>query len=264
MYIDSHAHYDSCFEKGISENELMNSVAESLYCSVHVATEADTFEWAREFSYKYDNILFSAGIHPSSPFSDQDLNYLTQFVADCIQKKEKLFGIGETGLDYHWMEHSKESQRILFEYQLDLARQYNLPVIIHNRDAHEDTLAILRNCGYTNVIIHCFSGDKDTAAAFLDFGALISFAGNVTFKKATMLQESLLYVPFERLLLETDCPYLTPVPFRGTTNRPDYVRHVYEFVSLHKDIEITQLQKIIINNFEAVSPVKVNNEKLRT
>lgn len=257
MYIDSHSHYNLCFEKGIDEIDLMNYIKENMLYSVHVSTEAKDFEWAKTFSKKYKNILYSAGLHPASDYKESDLICLSSFIEQSINEGDKLFGIGETGLDYHWMEHSKEKQITLFEYQIQLAKKYDLPVIVHNRDAHEDTINVIKNSGYSKFIIHCFSGDKDIAKQFLDLGTYISFAGNLTFKKAENLHESVKYVPEDRLLMETDCPYLTPVPFRGKINRPDYVRYVYDFAADCRNVDIEEFKSQIAINFKTVCPVKI-------
>jgi TatD DNase family protein len=139
-------------------------------------------------------------------------------------KVKKIFGIGEIGLDYHWMKHSREKQMKLFESQIEIAKKYDLPIVVHNRDAFEDTYYILKGMDCKRVIIHCFSGNVEIAKKFLNLGYYISFAGNVTFKKATELQEALKFIPIDQLLLETDCPFLTPVPNRGKkTDRIMYV-----------------------------------------
>jgi TatD DNase family protein len=256
MYIDTHAHFDICMnEADFSEEQLMADMkTANVEIAVQVSTEQTDFKWCRDFANKYDNIYYTLGIHPSSAFTDEDLTTLKKFTSEIFKTKNdyKLFGIGEAGLDYYWMAHEREKQIELFEFQLQLAKQNNLPIIIHTRDAMQDTIDILKNNSVENGIVHCFSSTKNDASKLLDMGLNISFTGNVTFKKATDLQEISLYVPNDRILFETDCPYLTPVPKRGKKNKPDYVVYIYNFVAGLKNMSVEELAAIVKNNFESL------------
>lgn len=256
MYIDTHAHFDICIKQTkYDENTLLAEMQKAgVEYAVQVSTEQTDFDWCRKFAGKYEHIYFTLGIHPSSEFTDKDLEKLADF-ADQVNSgtnAHKLFGIGEAGLDYYWMKHSRERQINLFETQINIAKQYNLPIIVHTRDAMQDTIDVLKSNSIEKGVIHCFSGTKSEAAKLLDMGFHISFAGNVTFKKCTDLQEVAVYVPEDRLFFETDCPYLTPVPKRGKKNRPDYVAHTYEFVANLRKQPVKELAIVIKNNFIAL------------
>ncbi len=255
MFIDSHSHFDSCIDHGYTEDELLSLMKEhNIGYAVQIATDIDNFKWSRDFSRKHDNIYYSIGIHPSSEYMLEDISVMDGLLEDSVSEGDRIFGVGEIGLDYHWMTYEKEKQIELFEAQIELSHKYSLPIIVHNRDAAEDTYYVLKGMNCTNVIIHCFSGDRDIVKKFLDMGCYISFAGNVTFKKAIELKEALAYTPTDRLLFETDCPYLTPEPKRGKTNHPDYVRFIYEFASQYRGEDIEKLQDTVYNNFRSICP----------
>ena len=258
MYIDSHAHFDIILEKGESAEELLIAGMKDsgLSHAVQVGTDCRSSEWSQDFSARHgnDGIFFSAGIHPSSPAEISDLKELDILVNKIISLGDKklLFGIGECGLDFYRMRQEKETQIRSFEFQINLARENSLPLIIHSRDAMEETLDILRKYRPVNGIMHCFSGDREAARSTLDLGLNISFAGNVTYKKSTHLHESAEYVPADRILLETDAPFLTPVPFRGRGNRPEYITHTYEFVAGLRKKSVQELAESIHNNFSGL------------
>jgi TatD DNase family protein len=260
MFIDTHAHFGICMQHTkLKEHELLSKMQDAkVEYAVQVSTEQTDFKWCRDFALKHQNIFFTLGIHPSSEYVEEDLNMLVKLVSEVrlTEEKKNLFGIGEAGLDYYWMAHPKGKQIKLFEMQINIAKEYNLPVIVHTREAMQDTIGVLKSNSVEKGIIHCFSGTKSEAAQLLDMGLYISFAGNVTFKKSHELQDVALYVPVERLLLETDCPYLTPAPKRGRKNRPDYVVHTYNFIAeLHKQ-KVEDLAMQIKNNFIALSGIK--------
>ena len=194
-------------------------------------------------------IFYSAGIWPDVDEiknRDQSMKTLEDQI-ETFMDKSHLVAIGECGLDHHWNPSGAdgrcendfdkfvyEGEKELFQMQIELARKMNLPVIVHSRDAFEDTFDCIKNMGYHNGVIHCYSYGKDEARQFLDSGWYIAFGGAVTYtKKAKMdeMIELLRYVPDDRILIETDSPYLAPVPFRGQINTPVFVEHVYNFVS---------------------------------
>ena len=189
----------------------------------------------------------SCGIHPLDVDSDFDLSIFRQYAAH-----ERVIAIGETGLDYFYQPESAPRQRELFEQQVAVAVEYNKPLIIHTRQAREDTLAILKNgqaakCGG---VIHCFTEDWEFAEAAIDLGFYISISGIVTFNKAAELKDVVRRLPLERLLIETDSPYLAPVPFRGKENQPAYVREVAEYIGLLKGKSFDEVAKITTDNFK--------------
>ncbi len=253
MYIDSHAHFDMLPEEhGISMEELLVSMKKAgVEHAVQISVESAGLEWSRNFASagRDSGFLFTAGIHPSCPIEEENLLQLENFLLNLsAEDRELLFGIGETGLDYHFPGFSREAQIRAFERQVRLANSENLPVIIHTRDAWNDTLDILkRNPG--RGLIHCFSGDRETAEKVLDMGFYISFAGNLTYKKAENLHETIKYVPADRLLLETDSPYLSPRTKRGKANRPEYIAETYAFAAEIRGEKPAELEERICRNF---------------
>jgi len=255
MYIDSHAHFDLTTEdESISVDEIFQEISSnSIKYVVQIAIEKENLLWAYNFAKKYRDkgIFFSQGIHPSSKGDIESLNFLESSIKTIFdnQDDDLLFGIGECGLDYFRMHQTKEDQFRAFQFQIDLAKKYNLPLIIHTREAMEDTLNFLKKSNHRKGIMHCFPGDSSDAKKALDLGFYISFAGNVTFKKALEIQDAAKYVPLDRILLETDSPYLTPVPFRGKKNRPYLISNTYKFIADLKKVSIEELQQSIYENF---------------
>lgn len=256
MYIDTHTHFDLCIEEtSLNEEDMLSQLKkDSIKYAVQVSTEPEIFEWSYNFARKNEGIFFTVGIHPSTAVSEDDLNYLSAFIQKVVAENNKnlLFGIGEIGLDYYRMHQPKDSQIKSFEYQLNAANKYKLPVIIHSREAKDDTLQLLKQHKPVVGVMHCFSGDSKAAKEFLDLGFYISFAGNLTYNKAADLHDAAKYVPSDRLLLETDAPFLTPVPLRGQKNMPEYVIHTYKYLAdLRKD-SLNNIQENIITNFNAI------------
>lgn len=259
MYIDSHAHFDLIVEEtGITEDVLLANLKSSdLRSAVQVSIDLESLRWSLAFARRNrsSGISCTAGIHPSTPASEAQLQELGSLVREVMAAADAatLFGIGECGLDYYRMRQEKESQIRSFRYQIELAKEHHLPLIVHSRDAMDDTIAILREQGITRGIMHCFSGGREAARAVLDLGFHLSFAGNVTYRAATNLQEAAAYVPPDRLLLETDAPFLTPVPLRGKKNMPEYVINTYRFVAALRNQSVETLCEVIANNFDALS-----------
>jgi len=237
MYIDSHAHFDLTLEDGsITEDMLMDRTrANSIVRAVQISIDTASSRWSRDFAKRHaeKGILFTVGIHPSSPADDielNELNNLAEQIMSCDDSK-LLFGIGECGLDFYRKRQPVDTQERSFRFQIELANRLGLPVIVHSREAMDQTLSILREFCKTTGIMHCFPGDRNDARRVLDLGFYLSFAGNVTYRNAADMQASASYVPLERLLVETDAPFLTPVPLRGKKNRPEYVVHTYRFIA---------------------------------
>ncbi len=208
---DSHAHYDD-EQFDIDRNELLVSFKEKgisgvVCCGVNI----ETSEFAVELSHKYDFIYSAVGFHPldNDEYHDGDLEKIRQLAQD-----KKCVAIGEIGLDYHYEKESRENQLILLEKQIELAKELDLPVIIHDRESHEDTMNILKKHKPKGVV-HCFSGSVEMAKEVVKLGMYIGLGGAVTFKNAVKPCEVAKFVPDNKLLIETDAPYMTPVPFRG-------------------------------------------------
>ena len=223
---DSHAHYDDeQFE--YDRNELLvsfkeNGVSGVVCCGVNI----ETSKFAVELSHKYDFVYSAVGFHPleNDEYTDDALERIKELAQD-----EKCVAIGEIGLDYYWVkdEEQRKLQREIFIRQLDIARQLHLPVCVHDREAHGDTLAILKKeARDIRGVMHCYSGSLEMARELMKLDWFIGVDGPLTFKNAAKLPEIVQRLPLERILVETDCPYMAPVPMRGKRNEPAYVYHV--------------------------------------
>jgi TatD DNase family protein len=244
-------------ENKISEAELIKSLRyNNVEYSVQISVEADDFTWSRDFSKRNheSGVFYTLGIHPSSMADNPLLERLSSFVEQEMKGKYShlLLGIGECGLDFYRMRQKKELQINSFETQIDIAKKFKLPLIIHTRDAMDETLSILKNKKYGYGIMHCFSGDSSAAKRVLDMGYYISFAGNVTYKNAVELHDAAAYVPPDRLMLETDSPFLSPIPLRGRSNLPENVKHTYKYISALKKISMTKLEDAVTENFKTL------------
>jgi len=210
----------------------------------------------------FDNIYYSFGLSPNdikerdSKLTPDDIEKL--FTKAIQQKNNKIIGIGEIGLDYFHNFAPPDLQKKIFKLQIELAKKYKLPVIIHTREAFNDTFELLKDFK-ENIIFHCFSGTKNEVKYALKNLAspYFSFAGNLTFNKARKLQEAITYVPHDRLLFETDSPYLTPVPHRGKRNYPYYVIYTYKFAAKLLNMDLEKLQHIVFSNVENAFNIKL-------
>jgi len=201
-----------------------------------------------EIANKYDNIYCSVGVHPEEleTFNELELEDLIK----ANLSGGKLVAIGEIGLDYYWRKDNKEEQIEIFKKQLELAKKYNLPIIVHCRDAYGDTLDILKQYApfERGGVIHCYSGSIEWAKEVIRLGFLISFTGVVTYPNANNIQEVAKWVELDKFMVETDSPFLTPVPFRGKKNNPSYTKYTLEYISQLKNKNIEDLDKITTNN----------------
>jgi TatD DNase family protein len=244
-------------DKKNSETDLVKSLKNNnIEFAVQISVEEKDFIWSRDFAERNhgSGIFYTLGIHPSSPAEEHRLSNLSGLVEQEMNgnNSRHLLGIGECGLDYYRMHQTKEMQIHSFETQIDIAKKYKLPLIIHSRDAMEDTLQILKNKNYGYGIMHCFAGDSAAAKKVLDMGFIISFAGNVTYKAAVELHDAASYVPLDKILLETDSPFLSPVPMRGKPNLPENINHTYRFIALHKKVSLDILEDSITKNFKSL------------
>lgn len=223
MYFDTHAHLD---DKAFREDrdELIASfrevgVTRVLNASCSLSSSYETVELCK----KYDFIYGAVGIHPDAAESvtDEALSEIEKFL-----QNERICAIGETGLDYYYDDVPREVQREAFEKQAALAYKLKLPLIVHSRDAHRDTLEILKKFPGISAVYHCFSGSVEYARELAKLGFYMSFGGAVTFKNAKAAPEVIKSVPREIIMLETDCPYMAPVPYRGKRNHPGMVPHI--------------------------------------
>ena len=259
MYIDSHVHFDMiCRQNNSTEDIVLRSMAaKGISRAVQISVANENFEWCRNFALRNHDkgIFYTIGIHPSSELGEERLKTMASYIdgLDVKQDMEILFGIGECGLDYYHMKSGHEEQIRAFEYQIGLAKKINKPVIVHTRDAWNDTIEILKKTRPEYGIIHCFSGDPVAAAQALDMGFYISFAGNVTYKKAVNLHESARFVPLDRLLIETDAPFLAPVPVRGRSNTPEYIKYSYNCIAELRGENVSVIEESVSSNFEKIT-----------
>ncbi|MBC2581271.1 TatD family hydrolase [Clostridium sp. DJ247] len=245
---DSHAHYDDeQFDEereAIIEEVSKNNVVGVLNCGASWDGCINSVKLAD----KYDFFYAAVGIHPehADKFNNEILYQLKE-----LTKNKKVRAIGEIGLDYYYDENPpREVQKTVFRKQMELAREVNLPVIIHDRDAHEDTLNIMKDFPDVIGVIHCFSGSVEFARECLKLGYYIGFTGVITFKNAKKIVEVAKEVPLDKILVETDCPYMAPVPFRGKRNRSDYIKYIIEKIAETKGIETKKVSEETIFNIK--------------
>jgi TatD DNase family protein len=244
--VDSHCHLDFPEFEGklaeVREEMRVNGVTHALCISVELSGLPKVIALAEA----HDNFFASVGVHPDHEADPVDPARLIE-----LARHPRVVAIGETGLDYHRLAGDLEWQRERFRAHIRAARQSRKPLVIHTRDAAEDTLRIMREEGAAEVggVMHCFTETQDVAEAALALGFHISFSGIVTFKNAGKLKDVARAVPLERLLVETDSPYLAPVPHRGKTNRPGLVRHVAEEVARLRNMSLESLAEATTRNF---------------
>ena len=225
MLVDTHTHLDDARYNDDREAMLTRAKEVGVEAFITIGCDLVTSRSAVALADQYPFIYASIGVHPHEVRHIQD-NWYDDFRQ--LAKNKKVVAYGEIGLDYHYNHSSPKEQRERFREQLQLARELTLPVIIHTREAQEDTIAILRDENVSEIggVFHCFSGDAWLAKDALDLGFYLSFSGILTFQNATMLRDIAKTVPLDRLLIETDCPYLTPAPHRGKRNEPAFVSFV--------------------------------------
>lgn len=248
MLYDTHAHLnDEAFAADLEET-LCRAKAAGVERINVVGCDWETSRQAVALAQKVDAVYAVVGVHPSDSAS-----YCDALEADLLTwgKGSKVVAIGEIGLDYHYDDTDKEMQSTVFRRQIQLAHQLDLPIVIHSRDAFEDTVRILREerGGYDHKgVFHCFSGSWEQAQVCLKLGYDLGFDGPVTFKNSRKLPQIIREMPLERMLVETDCPYLAPEPLRGKRNEPSYVRHVAAKIAEIRGITMEMVEKITYEN----------------
>jgi TatD DNase family protein len=243
--IDIHAHYDDdAFDS--DRDELLTSLFNDKGVSkiINAGCNIETSLFAIKLAEKYDNIYATVGFHPSDvdKFDEASFEKMKELI-----KHEKVVAIGEIGLDYHWVSDNKDKQKAVFRKQLELAIENDMPVVIHERDAVADCLEIVLDYNVKGVF-HAFSGSKETAKILIDRGWYISFPGTVTFKNAKHPVENALFLPEDRILTETDSPYLTAHPFRGKRNDSSYMRYTLEKIAEIRGTSFEHIERITEEN----------------
>ena len=240
MLIDTHAHIDMQNYSEQFEEILNNAKNNSVEKIIIPGVEPLGFNRIIEIIEKYDNIYGALGVHPSEAktFNDDVSDRML-----LLGTNKKIVAVGEIGLDYYWDKSFVELQKEIFIRQIEIAKELRKPVIIHDRDAHSDTFEILKltKAKDTGVVMHCFSGSAEFAMQCVQEGFYIALGGVVTFKNAKKMKEVAKIVPIEKLLLETDSPYLTPEPFRGKENQPAYVKYAAEEIARLREIDLDEL-----------------------
>ncbi|HPD00339.1 MAG TPA: TatD family hydrolase [Acetivibrio sp.] len=247
MFFDSHAHYDDeRFENDRLETIMKafeSGVAYILNASSNITSSMDTVSLTQKFDFVYGAV----GVHPhcASEISDNTYVALRDFTKD-----DKIVAIGEIGLDYYYEYSPRDLQKLHFAKQIALAKELDLPIIIHDRDAHKDTMDIVKSEQAKDVggVFHCYSGSVEMLREVLDNNFYISVGGALTFKNAKKLVEVVEYVPLDRLMIETDCPYLTPEPHRGKRNDSGYVSLVAQKISAIRGIELEKVAELTTDN----------------
>lgn len=247
MLFDTHAHINADQFAEDLEEVLKRAKDAGVTNIVVVGFDRPTITKAMDLINKYDNIYGCIGWHPVDAIDcrEEDLQWIEDLCAH-----PKIVALGETGLDYHWDKSPKEVQHELFRKQIRLAKKLKLPIMIHNRDATEDCIRILKEEKAEDVggIMHCFSGDADTALEIINMNFYVSLGGPVTFKNAKLPKEVAKVVPLDKLLIETDCPYLAPHPFRGKRNEPAYVKLVAEQIAELKGVTFEEIADVTTKN----------------
>lgn len=241
--IDSHAHLNNeAFDE--DRKELFDRIKENMDFVVNIGYDLESSEISVEYANEYDFIYATVGFHPDEIGG---YNEVAEKKLEELAKNKKVVAIGEIGLDYHWMTFPKEKQQEIFRRQLELAKKLNKPVVIHSREAMEDTLNILREYPEVKGIFHCYPGSVESAKEVID-RFYLGIGGVLTFKNAKKLVEVVENVPLDRLILETDCPYMAPTPFRGKRNEPMYVEYVAKKIAEIKNISYEEVVKATNEN----------------
>ena len=245
---DTHAHYDDEAFDDDRESLILSlkdrGVVGIVSCGCDIASTVAN----QNLSHSFDDFYFAAGFHPENleDFSVEDLEKLEPLFAD-----EKCVAVGEIGLDYHWMNSTKEKQRELFVAQIELAKAKGLPVIVHDREAHGDTLEILKATKPSGVL-HCFSGSVEMAREVIKLGMFLGFNGVATFKNARKIPEVIREIPLDRIVLETDCPYLAPEPHRGKRNDSSFIPFIAQRIGEILGISAQEVLDVTNKNARAL------------
>ena len=253
LIFDSHAHYDDeAFDT--DRDDLLAALPQRGICNVvNCGADLESSRSSVALAAHYPYFYAAVGIHPECA-KDVPEDYAQQLEKLIVQNK--VVAIGEIGLDYHFEENApREIQKAIFEKQIMLAQKYNLPIIVHDRDAHGDTMELLSKCRPKGVV-HCFSGSVEMASEVIRLGMYIGLGGAVTFKNARIPVEVAASIPLERMLLETDCPYMTPVPFRGKRNDSTLIAYTAAKVAEIRGTTAAQILEITRCNAEAFFGIK--------
>ena len=249
--VDSHCHLDLLEQKGFNIDDVIeNAKINQVEILQTIGTKITNFEEVYKYAEKYPNVFASIGVHPCNV--EEEPKVIAEEIVQICKAHTKIIGIGETGLDYYHPGFVRKNQISSFIEHIKAARITGKPLIIHTRDADVDMMQILEDemkNGQFKALLHCFSSSKELAFKAIDLGIFISISGIITFKNANVLQDIVKALPLEFLLVETDAPYLAPMPNRGKINQPSYTKHTAEFLADLKNVSFAEVCKITTNNF---------------
>lgn len=259
--VDSHCHLASLSYAGKGPQNIADAVNRAHACGVShflcVACTPAEYKEMKNLTAPFTEVYKACGVHPLN--LEEAKNWTEDELKDCLNDKG-IVGVGETGLDYHYALETRKEQLDSFARQIAIANEVKLPLIIHAREAHADTVSLMKSENARDIggVMHCFCDEISMARECLDLGFYISFSGIATFKAGENVREVLRYVPLDRMLVETDCPYLAPVPVRGVENEPAFVRYTLECAAEIKGIKARDLASITSKNFEDLFNVKLS------
>ena len=251
MIADSHCHLDYSNLYNQLDDVVKRAQQNQVKYMLTICTTLESFDKIKLIIEKYKDIYGTFGIHPheSKNYTNIDLN----FILNLKKKYKKIIGIGETGLDFYYNHSDKKIQKKSFIEHIHAAAQLNIPLVVHSRNAEIDTYDLLKEekkNSNLKVLIHCFTGSKDFAKKLIDINCYISVSGIITFKNSTDLADTVSFIPIENLLVETDSPYLAPLPHRGRSNEPSYIVHIVEKLAKIKKISKEKVIRYTTNNFK--------------
>ena len=251
MIVDSHCHLDYPHLYDQLDDVVKRAQTSQVKYLLTICTTLESFEKIKLIINKYDNIYGTFGIHPHESKKYKKVD--TQFILNETKKFKKIIGIGETGLDFYYNHSDQKTQKISFIEHMHAASQLNIPIIVHSRNAEIDTYEMLKSemkNSNLRVLIHCFTGSKNFAKKLVDLNCYISVSGIITFKNSAELADAVTSIPIENLLVETDAPFLAPLPYRGKYNEPSYIVHTVEKLSMIKKISKETIMTFTTNNFK--------------
>ncbi len=248
MLFDTHAHYDDKRFDPDRDELLASLPAHDIGLILNPGCDVETSRKAVSYAQKYAFVYAAVGIHPEN--INESWNNDLSVIQELAQTEPKVRAIGEIGLDYYWEkdEHARARQQVVFARQMELARELNMPVIVHDRDAHGDCMEITRRYPEVRGVYHCYAGSVEMARELLRLGYYLSFTGVITFKNARRAIEVIREVPIDRLMIETDAPYMAPEPFRGRRNSSLYVYRMAETIAEIKGMSVEEVERITTEN----------------
>ena len=249
MLFDTHTHYfDDKFGSTGEQEALLCEVLRTVPHVVICGTDPESSEKSLRLADKFDGVYVSCGLHPEDISDDSSRNDEMICEITKLLRHPKCVAVGEIGLDYYWRSDNREEQKRIFEKQLEIAREYSLPVIVHDREAHGDSVETVKKHPGVRGVFHSFSGSRETAAELVSEGWYLSFTGVITFKNATRIAEVVKSIPDDRIMIETDCPYLSPVPHRGERNDSRNLRYIAEKIAELRGISYDELTYLTEKN----------------